>query len=408
MIPRLLLSTLLFCAVEPQAEKPNIVIIFADDLGYGDLGCYGHPTIRTPNLDRMAAEGMQFTDFYSAAEVCTPSRAALLTGRLPIRSGMCQRHAPRAVPRLGRRAAGRRDHARRGAQGEGLRHRLRRQVAPRPPAAVPADEARASTRSSASRTQRHGPRADTRPKGRAAFLEPKIEYWNVPLMRDEEIIERPADQHTLTQRYTEEAVKFIKANKEKPFFLYLAHTMPHVPLFASKDFAGKSPRGLYGDVVEELDWSVGEVLKALRDGGARQEHARRLHQRQRPVAAVRRARRLGGAAARGQGQHLGGRHARAGHRLVARARSRPASTTQRDRPARWTCSSRRSSWPAPRCPPTARSTASTSRRVLLGTGPGAAADDVLLPRTRQLYAVRQGAVEGALHHAVGLRQGRGR
>src|SRR5262249_18631305 len=87
---------------------------------------------------------------------------------------------------------------------------------------------------------------------------------NVPLMRGEKVVERPADQPTLTKRYTEEAVKFIRASKEKPFFLYLAHTMPHVPLFASKEFAGKSPRGLYGDVVEEIDWSVGEVLKALR------------------------------------------------------------------------------------------------------------------------------------------------
>ncbi|HET6575172.1 MAG TPA: sulfatase-like hydrolase/transferase, partial [Fimbriiglobus sp.] len=104
-------------------------------------------------------------------------------------------------------------------------------------------------------------------KGREAFREPRIAYWNVPLMRDEKIVERPADQHTLTKRYTEEAVKFIRANKEKPFFLYLAHTMVHVPLFASKDFAGKSPRGPYGDAIEEVDWSVGEVLQAIRAAG---------------------------------------------------------------------------------------------------------------------------------------------
>src|SRR5687768_10542595 len=89
MIHRLLFASLLLSAAEPRAVKPNIVVIFCDDLGYGDLGCYGHPTIRTPHLDRMAAEGMRFTDFYSAAEVCTPSRAALLTGRLPPRNGMC-------------------------------------------------------------------------------------------------------------------------------------------------------------------------------------------------------------------------------------------------------------------------------------------------------------------------------
>ncbi len=105
------------------------------------------------------------------------------------------------------------------------------------------------------------------PKGRAAFLDPKVEYWNVPLLRDEKIIERPADQTTLTKRYTAEAVKFIEANKQKPFFLYFAHTFPHVPLFASPLFDGKSPRGLFGDVVEEVDWSVGQVLAALRDAG---------------------------------------------------------------------------------------------------------------------------------------------
>jgi arylsulfatase A-like enzyme len=110
-------------------------------------------------------------------------------------------------------------------------------------------------------------RADRSPKGKAAFADPKSEYWNVPLLRDDREVERPADQSTLTKRYTEEAVKVIRANRGKPFFLYLAHTMPHVPLFASGDFAGRSPRGLFGDVVEEVDWSVGRVLQALRDEG---------------------------------------------------------------------------------------------------------------------------------------------
>ena len=105
------------------------------------------------------------------------------------------------------------------------------------------------------------------PQGRQAFFNPKVEYWNVPLMRDEQIIERPADQNTLTKRYTEEAVRFIERSKDRPFFLYLAHTMPHVPLFVSDEFRGKSPRGLYGDVVEEIDWSVGRVLETLRREG---------------------------------------------------------------------------------------------------------------------------------------------
>jgi arylsulfatase A len=108
-------------------------------------------------------------------------------------------------------------------------------------------------------------RAATAPIGRAAFLDPKIEYWNVPLLRNTEIIERPAEQHTLTRRYADEAIRFIKEHKDQPFFLYLPHTMPHVPLFASEEVSGKSARGLYGDVVEELDANVGRVLQALRD-----------------------------------------------------------------------------------------------------------------------------------------------
>src|SRR5262245_37784941 len=246
------------------AERPNVVVILCDDLGYGDLGCYGHPTIRTPNIDRMAAEGMKFTSFYSAAEVCTPSRAALLTGRLPVRSGMCSD--------------------------------TRRVLFPDSAGGLPASEVTLAEVLKANgyatacvgkwhlghlpeyQPMKHGfdsffgvpyvndmdRRTDIGPKGRQAFFEPKVEYWNVPLMRGEKIVERPADQHTLTKRYTEEAVKFIRASKDRPFFLYLPHNMPHVPLFASKEFAGKSPRGLYGDVVEEIDWSVGEVLKALR------------------------------------------------------------------------------------------------------------------------------------------------
>src|SRR5688572_26584143 len=243
----------------PAADPPNVVVILCDDLGYGDLGCYGHPTIRTPHLDRMAAEGMKFTSFYSAAPVCTPSRAALLTGRLPVRSGMTSD--------------------------------TRRVLFPDSAGGLPESEVTLAEvlKEKGYATAcvgkwhlghlpqylptRHGfdsyfgiPYSNdmdrvpnVSPKGREAFWQPKIEYWHVPILRDGKVFERPADQHTLTKRYTDEAVKFIGANKERPFFLYLAHTMAHVPLFASKEFVGKSPRGLYGDVVEELDWSVGEV-----------------------------------------------------------------------------------------------------------------------------------------------------
>jgi arylsulfatase A len=257
--------SLVLTSTTVAAAPPNVVIIFTDDMGYGDLGCYGHPTIRTPNLDRMAAEGMKFTSFYSAAEVCTPSRAALLTGRLPIRSGMCSDTRRVLFPD----SAG-------GLQADEIT--LPEVLKTKGYAATCIGKWHLGHLPEYS-ALKHGFDSffglpyvndmdrvpDKGPKGRAAFFAPRIEYWNVPLMRDDKIVERPADQHTLTKRYTEEAVRFIKEKKDKPFFLYLAHTMPHVPLFASKDFAGKSERGLYGDVIEEIDWSVGEVLKTLHD-----------------------------------------------------------------------------------------------------------------------------------------------
>ncbi|MBL9114627.1 MAG: sulfatase [Verrucomicrobiaceae bacterium] len=244
------------------AATPNVIIIFADDLGYGDLGCYGSPVIRTPNLDRMASEGLRFTDFYSAAEVCTPSRAALLTGRLPIRNGMCG------------------DRRVLFANSEGGL----------PPAEVTIAEAlRAKGYATMHIGKWHlgiheGSRPldqgfehsfglpysndmDARlglPKGSSGSPNPPADGWNVALLRDGEVVEQPAVQTTLTKRYTEEAVKFIRDKKNGPFFLYMPHTFPHVPMFASPAFKGKSRAGIYGDAVEELDWSVGQVMETLR------------------------------------------------------------------------------------------------------------------------------------------------
>ena len=249
-----------------EATRPNIVIIFADDLGYGDLGCYGHPTIRTPNLDRMAAEGMRFTEFYSAAEVCTPSRAALLTGRYPIRSGMCHDQfrvlRPRSLGQLPDNEITLAEALKAKGYATGCIGKWHLGVPQFNPGGHP---------------RKHGfdfyfglPHSNdmdptpVAPKGAGKLAEQRAEWWNAPLYRDDQIIERPTDQTTLTRRYTDEAVKFIQRNKTKPFFLYFPHTFPHTPLFASKDFAGKSPRGIYGDVVEELDASVGKVLDTLR------------------------------------------------------------------------------------------------------------------------------------------------
>lgn len=251
-------------ARNPDPRGPNLVVIFCDDLGYGDLACYGHPSIATPNLDRMATEGQRWTDFYVAASVCTPSRAGLLTGRLPIRSGMCgsrrrvlfpdsQGGIPESEITLAEalKAAG---YAT-GMVGKWHLGHLPRYL----PTNHGFDSYFGIPYSNDMDRVAEAPRD--------AVRNPKAEYFNVPLLRGTEVIERPAEQSTLTKRYTEEAVAFIDEHRDGPFFLYLAHTMPHVPLFRSEGFAGKSRRGLYGDVIEELDWSVGRILDALRERG---------------------------------------------------------------------------------------------------------------------------------------------
>lgn len=245
-----------------DAPRPNIIILFADDLGYGDLGCYGHPSIRTPHLDRMAAEGLRFTDFYSAAEVCSPSRAALLTGRYPIRSGMCGDRRvlfPNSKGGLPDQEITTAEALKQ--QGYATAHIGKWHLGIHPggrPHDQGFDESFGLPYSNDM-----DPRADL-PRGSSGSPTPPADGWNVPLVRNGQVIEQPADQTTLTKRYAAEAVAFIKKNKQRPFFLYFAHTMPHVPLFASPEFKGKSRRGIFGDTVEELDWSVGQVLDTLR------------------------------------------------------------------------------------------------------------------------------------------------
>jgi len=246
-------------------QPPNVIIIFADDLGYGDLGVYGHPTIQTPSLDRMAAEGMKFTQFYAAASVCTPSRAGLLTGRLPIRSGMASDTRRVLFPdsRLGLPAeeitiaeALKEEGYATAAIGKWHLGHM--------PDFLPTnhgfDTFFGLPYSNDMDRVVSGPTRDL-------LEDAKSEYWNVPLMRDTEIIERPADQTTITKRYTEEAVGFIRQHKDEPFFVYLAHSMVHIPLFRSEEFEDVSRRGLYGDVMEEIDFGVGEIMNVLREEG---------------------------------------------------------------------------------------------------------------------------------------------
>jgi arylsulfatase A len=242
-----------------EGRPPNVVVIFADDLGYGDLSCYGHPTIHTPHLDALAASGMKLTQFYVASPVCSPSRAALLTGCYPKRVGMHRHvifpgydyglHTDEATIADVLRARG---YAT-GAFGKWhLGHR---------PGLLPTDQGFDEffgVPYSNDMAQFH-----RKPGNKYEF--------RYPMMRGTEVIEWEPDQHLLTKRLTEAAVGFIEGHAAEPFFVYLPHPMPHIPIYASADFEGRSPRGLYGDVIEELDWSVGEVVGALERVGVRDD-----------------------------------------------------------------------------------------------------------------------------------------
>ena len=239
-------------ALHAAAAAPNYVLIFCDDLGYGDLGCYGSTKNRTPRIDAMAKEGMRFTSFLSSSPVCTPSRASLLAGCYARRVGMHEDFTGHwvLIPR-----------SRRGMRADELtlpemlkskgyatacigKWHLGDQP-PHLPTAHGFDEYYGIPYSNDMASARRG--------------DPPL-----PLIQDTKVIEAPANQATLTKRYTREAIQFIERNKSKPFFLYLPHTFPHLPLFASKEFHGKSANGRYGDSVEEIDWSTGKILDALK------------------------------------------------------------------------------------------------------------------------------------------------
>jgi len=224
------------------ARQPNIIFIFADDLGYGDIGAYGSQAINTPNIDRMAAEGAKFDQFYAASPVCTPSRAGLLTGRYPIRQGIHGVFTPESFQGMD------------------------------PEEVTIAEMLKTVGYATGLVGKWHLGHHEKFMPWNQGF----DEFFGVPYsndmaglyyFRDKEITFDEIDQRYLTKTYTEKALEFIDKHREQPFFLYLAHNMPHVPIYASPEFEGKSAGGLYGDVVEELDWSVGEVLKRLDERG---------------------------------------------------------------------------------------------------------------------------------------------
>ena len=277
---------MLTCAGLMQAQhKPNIVIIFTDDQGYQDLGCYGSPLIQTPAIDGMAREGLKLTDFYVSASVSSASRAGLLTGRLNTRNGVKGVFFPESegMPseEITLAEALKEQGYATGCFGKwhlgdlkghlptdqgfdkyfGIPYSNDMYIGPSQKFASNAVFRDGYTLSEAKADQDFVRNAPNR-----ATIKKRLNSVS-PLFEGDEIIEYPCDQSTTTRRYFDKAIEFVGQNKEKPFFVYITPSMPHIPLFASEQFRGKSKRGLYGDVVEEIDWNVGRFLNYLDQQG---------------------------------------------------------------------------------------------------------------------------------------------
>lgn len=239
---------------EKHDTSPSIIIIFTDDMGYGDLGCYGSTIHKTPNIDKIAEQGIRFTDFYVAAPVCTPSRASLMTGCYPQRVDM---------------------HVNEKSEDE-----FRAVLTPESPKGINPDE---TTIAEILQQQNYETACigkwhlgDQKPfyptnhgfdyfYGILHSHNQSTETCPLAIFEQDSLVETPVDIPLLTKKMTAKAIEFIQSNKDHPFFLYLPHPMPHFPLAASNDFKGKSRDGIYGDAIEELDWSVGEIMKTLND-----------------------------------------------------------------------------------------------------------------------------------------------
>lgn len=277
---------LLLTASAAAADRPNFIVVFTDDQGWGDLGVQGHPDIRTPNIDRLARDGIRFTSFY-AAPFCGPSRAAIMTGSYPPRVSLSFNHGPKSktgihpdeqtVAELLRDAGYRtmmigKWHL--GTLNQYLPHNhgfehwfgmpYSNDMWKYHPVMPPRPDEDARMKAARERAEYTGYAG----QGRYYDVEAG-QGWPepLPLMEDDETLEFDPDQTRLTTRYTEKALEFIEANRDEDFFLYMPHAMPHVPLFVSDARDGASIRGLYGDVIAEIDWSVGRIMDKLQELG---------------------------------------------------------------------------------------------------------------------------------------------
>jgi len=254
------------------ADKPNFIIIFTDDQGYGDLGCFGSTKIKTPHIDRLAKEGRRFTNFMVASPVCTPSRAALLTGCYPKRIGMHQHVLfPSSTKGLNPTEHTIADHL----KGQGyatacfgkwhLGHH---------PETLPQSNGFDTYFGIPYSNDMNHPDNKGKPKGGWAGMdalwkdpESTLTKWKTPLMENEKIVELPVDQRTVTRRYTDKSIEFIKTNAkaDKPFFIYLPHSMPHIPLYVPEDVRDADPLNAYTNVIEHIDAEVGRIADLLRE-----------------------------------------------------------------------------------------------------------------------------------------------
>jgi len=250
-------------ASEAKDRPPNFVIIFIDDMGYGDVGCFGAEGYETPNIDRMAAEGTRFTDFYAAASSCTPSRAALMTGCYPQRVGLPNVLGPNAQIGI--------------SDGEVTIAQMLKGTPNAKQGVGDPTPLGYATACFGKWHLGHHPQFLPTHHGFDEYFglpysndmwpkhpEAPKDYPDLPLVEGDRVVAYDPDQTQLTTWYTERAVRFIEKNKDRPFFLYLPHSMCHVPLHVSDKFKGKSQRGLFGDVIMELDWSAGQILDTLR------------------------------------------------------------------------------------------------------------------------------------------------
>lgn len=242
-LPVVAVSLCAAATAKAKEGNPNFIIIFTDDQGYQDLGCYGAPKIKTPRIDQMAKEGIRFTDFY-AQTVCGPSRASLMTGCYPMR--------------VGRDDNGKQAHPKMSLNEVTIAEVLK-------PLGYKTCMIGKWDLAGHSQTRYNPALLPSKQGFDQTFTTPQSNDMNVNLIRNGKVVEKNADMSTLTRRYTDEAINFIDQSGENPFFIYLAHTMPHVALAVSKEFKGKSEGGLYGDVIEELDHNVGRILDHLKE-----------------------------------------------------------------------------------------------------------------------------------------------